>query len=76
MLVMIVELCIYLAYYKDVIFATISLVNFVGMYMYNRDNNFFKHYITSTLIAFISITSAFIFLTLLYDYDKAFYRKN
>lgn len=76
MLIMMIELCIYLAYYKDVIFAAISLVNFVGMYIYNKEHAFFSHYITSTLIAFISITSCFIFLTLIYDYDKAFYMKH
>lgn len=76
MLVMMIELCIYLAYYKDVIFATISLVNYVGMYIYNKEFGYFQHYITNTLIAFISITSCFIFLTLLYDYDKAFYMKH
>lgn len=39
MVVMLVEMCIYLAYYKDIIFSTITLVNYVGMFLQNKLNH-------------------------------------
>jgi hypothetical protein len=37
MVIFIFETSIYLAYYKDVIFAMITLLNYVGMYVHNYD---------------------------------------
>jgi hypothetical protein len=70
---MLVEMSIYLAYYKDVIFSLITLVNFVGMYIHNQGPS--HQYVQNCLIALISISSAFILMTVLHDYDKAFYLK-
>lgn len=35
MTIMAIEMSIYLAYYKDVTFSAITLVNYVGMYIHN-----------------------------------------
>jgi hypothetical protein len=32
--IILVEMCIYLAYYKDIIFSLATLINFVGIYVY------------------------------------------
>jgi hypothetical protein len=37
MLVMLIEMSIYLAYYKDVFFSLITLVNYIGMFLYNKE---------------------------------------
>ena len=76
MTIMLIEMSIYLAYYKDVVFSLITLVNFIGMYIHNKESNLFTTYVTNCLIALISISSAFILLTILHDYDKAFYMKH
>jgi hypothetical protein len=41
MVALAIEMCIYLAYYKDVIFSLITLANYVGMLvnMYYPDSN-------------------------------------
>jgi len=31
---MLVEMCLYLAYFKDVIFSLVTLINYIGMYIY------------------------------------------
>jgi len=35
MVVMLIEMSIYLAYYKDVIFSMTTLLSYVGMYIHN-----------------------------------------
>jgi hypothetical protein len=32
------ESTIYLAYYKDVVFSSITLINFIGIYLFNFDD--------------------------------------
>lgn len=34
MVIMLIEMSMYLAYFKDVVFACVTLVNYVGMYIY------------------------------------------
>ena len=43
---MAVEMIIYLAYYKDVVFSIVTLINYVGMYIENTNNPIMKSYIT------------------------------
>ena len=80
MTVMMFEATVYLAYYKDIMFAFITLLNYIGMYLYNRDvisphEGSEKHKsVTNLQIAFISLISVFIIVTLLHDFDKVFYR--
>ena len=46
MVIMLVEMSIYLAYYKDIIFSIITLTNYVGMYLhYLKTNNYFSDYV-------------------------------
>lgn len=68
-------MCIYLAYYKDVIFSLITLVNFIGMYINSKQIDISHEYVSNCLIALISISSFFILMTIIHDYDKAFYLK-
>lgn len=77
MVIMLIEMCIYLAYYKDVIFSIVTLTNYVGMY-FNYENHGEKVYdysVKRCIIAMISISSAFILMTIIHDYEKAFYMK-
>lgn len=39
MAAMMFETTVCLAYYKDVIFAIVTLLNYTGMYIYNTNNN-------------------------------------
>jgi hypothetical protein len=81
MTVMMFEATVYLAYYKDIMFAFITLLNYIGMYLYNTDvisphEGSEKHKsVTNLQIAFISLISVFIIVTLLHDFDKVFYRQ-
>lgn len=68
--IMFVEMSIYLANFKDVIFATVTLLCYIGMFVYTDNSELNPH-----LIVFMSITGAFILITLIFDYDKAFYLK-
>lgn len=72
MTVMMFETTVYLAYYKDVIFASVTLLNYVGMFLNNHEDH---TPVRDLEIAFISITSVFILVTILHDFDKAFYRQ-
>ena len=38
MVVIMFEAVVYLAYYKDIIFASITLLNYVGMFLYRGEN--------------------------------------
>ncbi|CDW72569.1 UNKNOWN [Stylonychia lemnae] len=76
MTVMLIEMSIYLAYYKDVMFSITTLLNYVGMFIHNNQKEFFTVYVHNALIGMITITSVFIFMTIVYDYDKAFYLKH
>lgn len=38
LIIMMFETTVYLAYYKDIIFATITLINYTGMYAHNYDD--------------------------------------
>lgn len=68
--IMFMEMAIFLAVYKDVIFAFVTEACYVGMYIY-KDND----EVDETLIILIAITGTFILITLIFDYDKAFYLK-
>jgi hypothetical protein len=39
MVVMIFECTVYLAYYKDVVFAMVTLLNYIGMYIHNFEDH-------------------------------------
>jgi hypothetical protein len=43
MVVMMFETTVYLAYYKDVIFAMVTLLNYIGMYIHNFDGEVSKN---------------------------------
>lgn len=68
--IMLVEMSIYLALYKDVIFGLVTLLCYIGMYIY-PDNEEIDHF----LIVLIAVSGVFILITLIFDYDKAFYLK-
>ena len=78
MVIMLVEMSMYLAYFKDVVFACVTIVNYAGMYIYvthlPKDQSF-QEYVRYCIIALISISSFFIMMTVVQDFDKAFYRK-
>lgn len=74
------ETVVYLAYYKDVIFAMITLLNYVGMYIHNQEDIEANPEdqvaeVEQCQITLISLTSFFILVTLLHDFDKVFYRQ-
>jgi hypothetical protein len=71
---MMFEATVYLAYYKDIIFALITLLNYIGIYLNNKENHKLEHFL-KLLISFISIISLFILVTFLHDFDKCFYRQ-
>ena len=92
MTIMFIEMNIYLAYKKDIMFSIMTLIDFVGMYVYNNtwqncsldhncDTNKFsdkypyKDYVLTYIIVLISITSLFILVTMIHDWDKVFYLK-
>ena len=72
---MLIEMCIYLAYYKDIIFSLVTLINYVGMLTYHMSNQEYDESIQTALITNICITGIFIILTLIHDLDRAFYLK-
>lgn len=72
-ILMMFEATVYLAYYKDIIFAMITLLNYIGMYLNTEDRHDLEYFI-KVLISFMSIISAFIVVTALHDWDKCFYR--
>lgn len=80
MVAMMFETVVYLSYYKDVIFASITLLNYIGMLVHNFDDtNETKHKdelpeVFACQVALISLLSVFIFVTLVHDFDKVFYR--
>jgi len=76
MVLMLIEMCIFLAYYKDVIFSMTTLLTYVGMYIHNEETKKFTNYVHHAVVGMISISSVFILLTIIYDYDKAFYLKH
>jgi hypothetical protein len=64
------ETCIFLAEYKDVIFALVTQFCLLGMYFYDANHEL------DPFIIFLSITLAvFTLITIIFDYDKAFYMK-
>lgn len=81
MVIMMFETTVYLAYYKDVVFAMVTLLNYIGMYIHNYDDAS-KHpekhgmitQVMHTQIVLMSITFVFIIVTVLHDFDKAFYQ--
>ena len=81
MIVMMFETTVYLAYYKDVIFAMVTLLNYVGMYIHNFQVNSWTasgnelNEVLNIQLGMISLTSFFIVITILHDFDKAFYRQ-
>jgi hypothetical protein len=92
MTIMFIEMNIYLAYKKDIMFSIMTLIDFVGMYVYNntwyncsQNNNCDKNkfitsypyndYVLTYIIVLISVTSLFILVTMIHDWDKVFYLK-
>lgn len=73
-ILMMFEATVYLAYYKDIIFAMITLLNYIGMYLNTEDRHDLEYFI-KVLISFISIISVFIAVTFMHDFDKCFYRQ-
>lgn len=78
MVIQMFECTVYLAYYKDVIFASVTLLNYIGMYMHNyegkKDLNTLSDVVHCQL-TLILMTIAFIIVTILHDFDKAFYQQ-
>lgn len=85
MLVLFLEMTVYLAYYKDVIFGTFTSINFIGMYLYQQNPDIVngssgnyspkQEQINTAIIAFISLSFVFLITTLVLDYQQAFYLK-
>jgi hypothetical protein len=73
-ILMMFEATVYLAYYKDIIFAIITLLNYIGMYLNSEEKPELEYFI-KVLTSFISIISVFIVVTVLHDFDKCFYRQ-
>jgi hypothetical protein len=77
MILMVFESTIYLAYYKDAIFSLITLMNYIGMYLFNFDHRNKKSSqaieVENCQISLIVILSLFIVVTILHDFDKVFY---
>lgn len=66
-------MCIYLAYYKDVIFSLVTLINFIGIYNSHLSDNNDSHTdenphkfdkIDVCMITVIAISTIFIIITL------------
>lgn len=77
MVVIMFETTVYLAYYKDIIFAMVTLLNYIGMYIHSYDEEKVGSSIPAVLhsqIILISLTGVFILVTVLHDFDKAFYQ--
>jgi hypothetical protein len=74
---MVFESTINLAYYKDVIFSLITLMNYIGMYLFNFDSRNENPpeaiEVEKCQIVLIVILSFFIVVTMLHDFDKVFY---
>ena len=68
--IMFIEMSIFLANFKDVVFALVTLNCYLGMFLYTDNPQ-----MNIPLIVFISVTGLFILITLAFDYDKAFYLK-
>jgi hypothetical protein len=64
------ETSIFLTEYKDVIFAGITLFCYLGVYLYPYNPE-----LDSFLLVISIILGVFIIVTLIFDYDKAFYMK-
>jgi|LauGreDrversion4_2_1035121.scaffolds.fasta_scaffold167459_2 hypothetical protein len=77
MILMGFESSIYLAYYKDAIFSMVTLLNYIGMFLFNFDPRNNKKSKTDGVqncqISLIVILSFFIVVTVLHDFDKVFY---
>lgn len=76
-ILMMFEATVFLAYYKDIMFAMITLLNYIGIYM-NLEERHDRHdldYFKKVLISFMSVISVFIGVTFLHDFDKVFYRQ-
>lgn len=71
---MMFEATVFLAYYKDIMFAMITLLNYIGIYMNLRERHDLD-YFKKVVISFMSIISVFIAVTFLHDFDKVFYRQ-
>lgn len=78
MVVIMFETTVYLAYYKDVIFAMVALLNYIGMYIHSYDDEKQGQTVPEVLhtqIILITLTGVFILVTILHDFDKAFYQQ-
>jgi len=77
MILMAFESTIYLAYYKDAIFSLITLMNYIGMYLFMFDTRNTKPNqaiaVENCQISLIVILSFFIVVTIFHDFDKVFY---
>jgi predicted tellurium resistance membrane protein TerC len=73
-ILMMFEATVFLAYYKDIMFAMITLLNYIGIYM-NLEERHDLDYFKKVLISFMSVISVFISVTFLHDFDKVFYRQ-
>ena len=77
MVVIMFETTVYLAYYKDIIFSMVALLNYIGMYIHSYEDEKVNKSIPAVLnaqIILISLTGVFILVTVLHDFDKAFYQ--
>jgi|JI9StandDraft_1071089.scaffolds.fasta_scaffold198970_1 hypothetical protein len=68
---MVIELAIYLAYFKDLIYALTTLLIFVGVYTSKNSGSYAK--LHDDLPYLMGLTSCLIFITLVLDYRSAFY---
>lgn len=87
-LLIFVEMSIYITYYKDVMFSLLTLVNFVGMLIVSQEQLSAEQQqlgtislqekirqITNWLIAMVVLNVIWLVVTVIADFDSAFYRK-
>jgi hypothetical protein len=78
MVIMIFESTVYLAYYKDIIFAMVTLLNYIGMYLHNYEGYKNLDTIKDVIMcqfSMIMLMIVFILVTIFHDFDKAFYQQ-
>lgn len=75
MIFMLIEMCIFLAEYKDVVFGFVTVLCFVGMYVFDdyTDNKFEK--IQNIQLYMCIISTSFMLITVIFHFEKAFYLK-
>lgn len=90
-LLIFIEMSIYITYYKDVMFSLLTLVNFVGMLIVSQEQlaqeSVFAdqassssyvaktHQISNWLIVMVVLNVIWLVVTVITDFDSAFYRK-